>query len=305
MFRYCFGQILAEELGYFHKAPPIEGFPSTFAAKKGKQVITNAYGVGGYVVDLDHLLEKVKAKPGMIKCDGLFEYYPMLAPYKDKILNDWLPIEQPYSRNNLEGLEFSKRINGKLVPVEIDSIGPDDIMVNYRLGDFLDKRNQWLLVDYDYFNIILANTKFSRVFITSDNITHPILEKFDKYDAIYQTSPDKFSTFNLVRLFNKIAISQSTFSWWAAYMSMAQEIYFPWTIRGTWSEQNRHKLGLDLRVDEDRYIYVDQQAKKIIGRYGQMPVQSKVILRQDSLLKSSIQRTYFYFNRKKALLPGY
>ena len=305
MFRYCFGRILAENLGYEYEVPPIIGFPNTFETVNGRKIDAPVKRVGGFVVDMDALLANMKRNPCLIRCDGIFEYYPMFAPYKEKIRNAWLYLPQPYSRDNLGDLTFSVRKKGELIPIDIDEITSEDILVNYRIGDFLEAKNQWRIVDFDYFDIILSQVKFSRVFLASDNIEHPILKKFDKYGAIYQTNANKFSTMNLIRLFNKIAISQSTYSWWAAYLSDASEIYFPWTKAGPWSDKFRSRLGLDLRVNEKRYYYVDNIQKTIIGNYEQMNPLSQIVLPSEAPLQGMFQQFCRLVNRKLKLLPGY
>jgi len=305
MFRYCFGRILAERLGYEYDAPPIEGFPNTFEEVTGTKRNEPVKRVGGFVVDVEALIEKMHCNHHLIRCDGIFEYYPMFGPYKNKIRNTWLYLPQPYSPNKLGDLEFSVRNKNKLVPIKIDRISADDMLVNYRIGDFLETRNRWRMIDFDYFETILSQAQFSRLFLASDNIEHPLLNKFDKYNAIYQTNANKFSTMNLIRLFNKIAISQSTYSWWAAYLSDATEIYFPWTKDGPWSEKIRKRLGLDLRVDEKRYYYVDSHKKRIIGNYDQMKGLSRIVLPREALLQGMFQQIYRFINRKLKLLPGY
>ena len=227
MFRYCFGRILAERLGYEYDAPPIEGFPNTFEEVTGPKRNEPVKRVGGFVVDVEALIEKMHCNHHLIRCDGIFEYYPMFGPYKNKIRNTWLYLPQPYSPNKLGDLEFSVRNKNKLVPIKIDRISADDMLVNYRIGDFLETRNRWRMIDFDYFETILSQVQFSRLFLASDNIEHPLLNKFDKYNAIYQTNANKFSTMNLIRLFNKIAISQSTYSWWAAYLSESKNVFYP------------------------------------------------------------------------------
>lgn len=305
MFRYCFGRILAERLGFRYEVEPIDGFPNTFKQVDGKQLVRPVKRVGGFIVDIENLVNDISQAPHMIRCDGIFEYYPMFESYKKEIRNNWLYLPQPYSRKNLRDLQFSTRKEGKLVPVQINEITENDLLVNYRIGDFFEKRNRWRIVDYDYFDIILSKVQYSRLFLASDNIEHPILKSFDKYNAIYQTNANKFSTMNLIRLFNKIAISQSTYSWWAAYLSNAQEIYFPWTKNGPWSEKFCRRLGLDLRVNEDRYYYVDRDKKTIIGHYDQMKSSYKIVLPSEPGITGMWQQFVRYLNRKTKLLPGY
>ena len=69
--------------------------------------------------------------------------------------------------------------------------------------------------------------------------------------------------FRLLHSFQKVAIGQSAFQWWAAFLGAAREIYFPPIDRGIWSHPEPADLitdpwwwGIDLRVPGDeRYIY--------------------------------------------------
>ena len=69
--------------------------------------------------------------------------------------------------------------------------------------------------------------------------------------------------FRLIHSFQKVAIGQSAFQWWAAFLGAAREIYFPPIDRGIWSHPEPADLitdpwwwGIDLRVPGDgRYVY--------------------------------------------------
>jgi hypothetical protein len=132
----------------------------------------------------------------------------------------------------------------------------------------------------------LEQVNFGRLFITSDEPFHALTEDFDLFDPIRVENEDPIKTMALVRQFARIAISESTFSWWASYLSEAEEIYFPisisglWGINETWDKAsaswkplnplNVRDSDLYLRVDEDRYRYV-HQASGIIYRYRDAP----------------------------------
>ena len=53
-------------------------------------------------------------------------------------------------------------------------------------------------------------------------------------------------------------MSKSTFSWWAAFLSNAEEVYIPKASRGIWCWEESREAGIDLFVDdESRYINVE------------------------------------------------
>jgi hypothetical protein len=168
-------------------------------------------------------------------------------------------------------------------------------MISLRLGDFVykaDADERWQqcvytrFLGWSYFKLVLDQISFDRLFISSDNPFHVLTEEFDKYDPIRVENENPLKTMALVSRFNRIAISESTFSWWASYLSEAEEIYFPisvsglWGINQTWDRASAswHALNplnvrdsdLYLRVDEDRYKYV-HEASGLIYRYRDAP----------------------------------
>jgi hypothetical protein len=102
----------------------------------------------------------------------------------------------------------------------------------------------------------------SKLVLISDRIDHPTL------DFIKDLSPHVFvcsgwNQLEVIRSFGKIAISQDVTQWWGAFLSDAEEIYFPKIDRGPWSHTTPADLahepwwqGIDLSVmDDSRYIY--------------------------------------------------
>ena len=54
-------------------------------------------------------------------------------------------------------------------------------------------------------------------------------------------------TFALMLQFRRIVIANSSFSWWAAFLSNADEVYYPRPVSGLWSlETPRINLAMDL-----------------------------------------------------------
>lgn len=232
IFEYCFGRILAEELGYKLKADPIPGFPNTKAKVEG-------HDYSGYPeqillwhwVDLESILQdKTKRK---ITVYGYFQRYEYFKKYKDVIRNNWLV---PTS-----SIDIGERPN------------PNDILVYVRRGaDYMGTGRE---LPFSYYEDALNMAEYDRVFIGTDRPKDPFFSLFKKYKpTIHHTKNEPFKDFKFIMSFNKIIQSASTFSWWASFLSKAKEIYTPIPLSGDWSDEYPE---LDLTVDdEDRYIYV-------------------------------------------------
>lgn len=208
--------------------------------------------------------------------------------------NEIRPIFR-YPSHSLDEYVFFHGPLDRLAPFPIGSIEPGDLVISLRLGDFVhkpDADDRWRqcvysrFLGYSYFRIVLSQLQFSRLFITSDEPFHPLTRDFDEFDPIRVRNDDPLKTMALVSRFKRIAISESTFSWWAAYLSDADEIYFPisttglWGLNETWdiasatwrpsNPLNVRDRDLYMRVDDDRYRYVHQDSG-VIYRYRDAP----------------------------------
>ena len=98
----------------------------------------------------------------------------------------------------------------------------EDIVVNIRLGgDFsylgLILRPKW------YLNILEKET-FKKLYIVGSRPDEQYLKFFKKYNPII-VETDPVNDFHFIRKFDKIICSNSTYCWWAAFLSEASRIY--------------------------------------------------------------------------------
>lgn len=270
--QYGFARILSDELFQYLPPHPIVGFPITYKeinvdkknTEKGEWLVLSKIDFW----DIENLKKMMCSKKNIYLRSGCSNYNNF-KNYRDKIRNDWFNITQPYNKNDLNMKNnFFIRKNKEIIPIEIKNIEKDDLFIHVRLGDVVSGKWSNRLLSFDYFDIILRNVKANRVFISSESIYHPLLEPFDKYSPIYLLNANHIETFNFIKLFDRIAISQSSYSWWAAYLSDAKEIYYPIVQKGPWSITSPN--GPDLRVNEDRYIYVSQKESKIVGKFNEV-----------------------------------
>jgi len=127
-----------------------------------------------------------------------------------------------------------------------------DIVIHLRLFDYLHftdicNPHTWEgseIINPSYYTNILDNETYDRVYIVTDEIRcdweKRYLNHFKKYDPIMiQNTPKE--DFNFMMSFNKIINSNSTFSYWASFLSEAEKIY---TFKNTgYYGRNLTKVG--------------------------------------------------------------
>lgn len=279
LLQQCFARTLAHELDYrvySRKIPHL--INSGNYNTDGKEFNSPTINIGHkskyrHYVDIEELRSMTPCK---FNIHSYLEHYPTIEKYKQHIKEDWVYINNPYTRESFENLhdKFYQMQGDIKQPVQIANIEPDDLVLSIRLGrDYLGMHRYRLLVG-DYFRIVLNSVEYNRLFITSQDPFNPILRNLYEYNPVFVEHVSPMHTFNFVRLFNKIALSQSTYSWWAGYLSDATEIYFPITKDGPWSYGKHQKAKWkdyrhDLMVNEPRYKYVSYAEAALLGDYQQ------------------------------------
>lgn len=67
----------------------------------------------------------------------------------------------------------------------------------------------------------------------------------------------------IISSFNKIILSRSTFSWWAAFLSNAAEIYYPFIHIGDIMRNNTHSKNWNNNLFSHKFIKVDSNGNLI------------------------------------------
>ncbi|MDX2067865.1 MAG: alpha-1,2-fucosyltransferase [Haliscomenobacter sp.] len=230
LFQYCFGRILALKLGYTLKANPIDGFPGTSEKISGKDYSKEQkIYLRGQKVDLSFL--ENKALKAHIILTGYFQRYEYYQDYRTEI-REWLKMD-----------DFL-----------YDEIGENDLVIGVRRGkDYIPQHG----LPLSYYEKAIQLTKHDRVFICSNTNDQFIKYIQKKHNAIVRP-PGAIDNILFIKKFKKIIISNSTFLWWAAYLSDATEIYFPRPQNGFWAPNEPISKNIQLEVLEDsRYIYLE------------------------------------------------
>jgi hypothetical protein len=171
---------------------------------------------------------------GKIVLEGFFQNYKFYKDYKNFIKNEI------YFSNNL--FETTNRP------------GKNDIVLHLRLNNYPWK------IDVSFYEKILTEEKYEKIWLVTDEPTHAdinyLKQKFN-CDVLSSTVEGDF-----IFLINstKIVMSQSTFCWWAAFLSNAETIYYPLV-------QNRNHSGIWFEnpwINIDLFVDDEERYKKII-----------------------------------------
>lgn len=261
--------------------PGIDGFPKT-SGKPHSGVVPGARS-SQYVIEARHFLncDAIRARAHTTianhDCAYLENTYNFHEYRADLVAKFALPT---FSLSDYHF--FTGRVS-RLRATTIEAISPRDLVISLRLGDFVSIPNptpRWQqrvysrFLGFDYFDNVLRHARFERLFITSDEPFHPLVDAFHSYEPILVQNDSPVKTMSFIGRFDMIAISESTYSWWAAYLSNAHTIYYPISTTGLWAINTRWNpvstrwetinvlneadQDLYLRVDDEKYKYVHQ-----------------------------------------------
>ena len=223
LFQYCLGRIIAESLGYRLSASPIAGFPGTRRVVAGKDFSdAPVHHLTGQKIDLPGVLRE--ATPRRIVLHGYFQRYEYFQPFKDSIRKNWLVPE--------------------FRPASPRSAG--EIALNIRRGDYIQMG--WA-TPFKFFRDVLDAVPHERICIVTDEPDDPFFKRFRPYAPLL-FHKGALEDFAMLLSFKRIVITQSTFSWWAAFLSEAEEVVVPVSSDGLWSGHTK-RFDVDMRIDLD------------------------------------------------------
>jgi len=211
LFQYVYTRILSERNGFHFLTPfPYQKILQTTAHKTGENHISPKIVFEEPFInekdggpDLDDLEKRYdfyrqfdkKLAPCQYILNGYFECSELFNPY-ETLIKSYFKID-----------DFKKNTN--------------DIVMNIRLGDFADLGR---IITSDWYINILENEKFDKLYIVGGKADEPYLKAFKKYNPIIVPS-SPVNDFHFIKNFDKIICSNSTFCWWAAFLSEANTIY--------------------------------------------------------------------------------
>jgi hypothetical protein len=245
MFQYALGRYLAETMNYKLSVDPLP-FAKTREIVSGQSFEEPVELFDNQVCDIEAVLANPKKRK--IVLNGYFQQSQYFVPHINKI-REWFRLSLP-------------------MPSELADVTSSDLLIYIRLGDYFFPRINHTVASltHQFYETVIEISSPRRVFIASDETNHPFLDKFNKYRAIvlkWREGDKAILDLLSARYFNKIAISCSTFAWWAMMLSDASEIFFPIDEDGLWSihsndltwPKNGNPGSIDLRIDAPRFAY--------------------------------------------------
>ena len=147
--------------------------------------------------------------------------------------------------------------------IKTDTINKDKLVVHIRETDY-KLVNAFL--GYDFYKSLIGSSKFDDVIIVTDNSScntvkrlidagcslssEGIVDNFKVY------SDDRgIQDFKTLMYSENIAISQSSFSWWAAFLGNHKQIIFPFKRDTDWWPVSPGKDDIDLYFDFNNTVY--------------------------------------------------
>lgn len=265
LFQYALGRIIAEHHGLELECEHISQFTRTFTGGKqdisttdtledpaiefpyaplyipGEHIMTpiEYYHAtpdnlsGHHIIDLPKVL--ADKTPRKIRLAAYFHRYEYYSPYSDRI-REWFqlkPSKTPFV------------------------LHPNDVLVSIRRGvDY--EIYDWTL-PLPYYSHVLSNmSDLGQVYVCGTGIDDQVRRCLSKYDPIYyEGTPMEHFTF--ITLFNRIILSNSTFAWWAGFLSKATELYAPGAAHSKAFGFTGYR-EVDLHMREPRYREIDLTA---------------------------------------------
>lgn len=219
LFQYCLGRILAEGLAFELVADPIPGFKNTFQPVLGAKYLEPTATFGGQTIALDDLLMDNTRR--RVVLEGWFQQARYYRPYRDDI-SRWLQLDSS---------------------IEVADIKPD-LVVHVRRTDYV--QYGWAL-PFSYYEEAIEHLlpRGGNIWIGTDDPYDPFFRKFRRWRPKF-FSGSALEQFVFMRQSPRLVMSQSTYSWWPAFLSRDQHSVCPVPNFGCWAQSGADDIGVRL-----------------------------------------------------------
>lgn len=230
MFQYAFGYILSKLKGcnFYHEALPNFGIDSTMHNVRGLNNTINTRQYGDHYADIEILV----GHKGDIVIDSFLQQSRFYIDYRDELRS--------------------------LFKIKDLLINKDKLILHIRETDYVTIN---AFLGYDYYKKLISDSGYKDVVIVTDNSESDTVQKLIKENDCTLSTEGIVDTFSVhsdsraiedfkVLLYSEnIAISQSSFSWWAAFLGNHKNITFPYKKGLDWWPVDPGKDDIDLYFD--------------------------------------------------------
>lgn len=238
MLQYAFGSILAKQKNTELFADDIPNFNITGSSSSHQPndyISTRSYG------------------------NNIVNYEELLNTEKDIVIDSFVQKANYYTSNK----SFLKEI---FSIKDSQSINNNSLVLHIRETDYIQIG---CFPGYDFYKSVMQDAGFTDVIIVTDNSKSETVCKLlsdgcklntDGYvDRFQHTSDDRaMNDFFTLLTSAHIAISQSTFSWWAAFLGDHKTIIFPY------STKTKNQWNIDPKNDDTDLYFDFGTSKKLI-----------------------------------------
>lgn len=222
MWQYAVARVISEKYNLKLNCYSIPGFPNTEQVVDGNEYDNPTVKIEGHLFDINSVANS------RVEMVGYVQRYEYIKDYKEKV-REWFQLDVKS-------------------PIEVL---PTDFVVSIRRG--------WngyptdLCPSKEYFQEVFSRVKHDRIILCTDSFDDSFFDFIDDLDVeVVKAKFSPLEQFALIKSANKILLTASTYCWWAAFLSNAKEIYYPWIEDMIPTE----KGGNWFVDDEDRYIVI-------------------------------------------------
>ena len=234
MFEYAFAYMLSLKLGTIVRSPQINGLPHLMHVVTPEKEYPTEFDVTIHDSNVFDVLKNIsRLRNKRILVNGHFESYEFVKDIRQQLFESFA-LDQ--------------------IKLTAYPTGSNTLGIHVRLGDIREKTSNYKNqrpCPIDYYKNIIKNgydTLYCLTDSPEDSTIKHLQESYPEMQLIHQESPVQDMAF-LSRC-DTIVMSQSTFSWWAAFLSKAKTIHFP--IQGHWKpNSNLANNKYTLRMDND------------------------------------------------------
>ena len=187
------------------------------------------------------------------------------TPLEGDLQHKDVEMRRGYYQNEALFNPYRDVIKNKVLQLPQLEKNTDDIVIHLRLDGFNHSGYNSHIIDPEWYVSILRRETFGKLYIVMATKSGRIKKGQDPYKRRYIerfkefnheiVSNDEKTDFEFIRKFDKIVCSNSTFGWWAAFLSEASVVYLPPYWEGRASKLS--KIGTVGRVIQDNYGYIN------------------------------------------------